>query len=748
MLLLPAGAEAAPTASPASLSTELNTPKTLPLSITPSPGQVVTGVSISSAPAHGTVDVDGTLVTYTPNPNFFGADRFFYLAFETGGGVSSSALVSVVVNGRPDLSQDSQVNGLILSQYEASKRFAKAQIANFQRRLESLHRYTGDETDVHADADVPGSGHFNGLIDNPVDGSSRKAFGLLEGNEFWVAGNARFGTDKSHPDSTLDFSTDGITLGVDRRIHPQWAVGVGFGLARDHTDVGNDGTRSKSGAISAGVYSSFQPTPSTFVDGLIGYEALDFETDRFVAPINDLARGRRDGNQLFTSLSTGYEYRNHGLLLSPYSRIDYAVTRLEKSTETGVGQFAITYAGQTTEFAELTVGLRAELLHAAKFGWIIPRARVEFQHDPLGNGLARIDYADPSGTGFNLTPQTANDTAWLFGVGSRFLLRNGLSLDLEYQTRNTFGNLQKDQFFQAVLIKDLDGNTSRPSGEEFFLGSYGHNIWTDKLQASVVATWDNNVNRAETSRDGQRDRKTDQFYSLNISKGFEFKVADHVRLLMKGIFNGEKFQNHTGLGRVSGGAQAELQYRYSGSFIAPTFGIFGRITGDEYESRLRDGFRYSGGVTYRQPITDRIALFGEAAYNGRDADSDVFDVHDTSVRLNLDYRIIADSNLYVSGEYRSGDVVSTASSTLAAIDVAEVLVQDDVFQNFFDYRFEGETAVLTVGYNLPLGASDSLDISCRQTWAQSFDRPQLDPPFNSRLQYNDTQVSASYSLRF
>ena len=64
-------------------------------------------------------------------------------------------------------------------------------------------------------------------------------------------------------------------------------------------------------------------------------------------------------------------------------------------------------------------------------------------------------------------------------------------------------------------------------------------------------------------------------------------------------------------------------------------------------------------------------LFGSLAENWRNANSRVFDGRDTSVQVAADYRFDW-GGLYVGGEYRRGDVVSTGPETLANLDLAKV----------------------------------------------------------------------------
>ena len=100
----------------------------------------------------------------------------------------------------------------------------------------------------------------------------------------------------------------------------------------------------------------------------------------------------------------------------------------------------------------------------------------------------------------------------------------------------------------------------------------------------------------------------------------------------------------------------------------PTIGVFARYTADAYESQLRDGNRRSVGVNLRKALTDRINLFMAAANNVRTGKSDVFNTRDNSGRMNLDYALATGQTLYLTGEYRKGDIVSSGQPSLKILD--------------------------------------------------------------------------------
>jgi hypothetical protein len=124
---------------------DLHLPINTPTSLDLAPfirGSAISGIAIVANPGHGSATVNGTKVTYTPAKDFFGSDTFTYSAFGNAG-QSPAATVRVTVVGRPDPSKDANVTSLISAQIDTAKRFSKAQIANFQSRMESLHR-SGD----------------------------------------------------------------------------------------------------------------------------------------------------------------------------------------------------------------------------------------------------------------------------------------------------------------------------------------------------------------------------------------------------------------------------------------------------------------------------------------------------------------------------------------------------------------------------------------------------------------------------
>jgi len=821
-----------PAPSACNLSVPLNTPTTLDLASCLFAGFAPTGVTIIATPAHGSALASGTRVTYTPVRNYFGADSFTFVG-SGAGGISPQGTVTVTVTGRPDPAQDPVVGALLTAQNETAQRFSRAQISNFQRRMESLHRGPGEPgavaSGLQGRIDTPVAAGFGSVAlagagvagattaapalaaasdwlagrNNAVTAQTPGAVTTLAANHapvaaresdvvralaaglgvqslplaesvislvkdrsvnlsgvatglglngkpttgadgstsYWIEGVATFGTrDASGGLGGSEFSSDGVTVGVDKRYSDQMALGMGLGYARDKTMIGTDGSINRAKGYSLAVYGSYQPTPTTFVDGLLGIGSLDFDTTRYVAPISDFAYGQRTGSQVFGSLSGGYEFRNGNLLVSPYGRIDFSTDRLNDSTETGAGAYALRYVRQTSTSIQGAVGMRAESIHAADFGYVVPRARVEYRHEFRSSGDSYIQYADQlGGPLYRLaSPGGPRDSA-LLGLGSDFILRDGLTLSVEYQLSHSFAKASTHAL-RLRLSKDFDVR-GLPR-----LVSYDAESAHEEpvnVQVEAGAVYDDNVTRAKAGPN----RVGDHLYSVNVGKTVRQPMSANSQLLWIGNIGGEKFRRYNGLSRASISGEVEYQYRASSEFGEPTFGAFARLTGEAFESELRDGYRMSAGVSVRQSLTDRINVFAALSHNVRNASSQVFSSRDNAIRGNIDYALSDKDILYMGAEYRRGDIVSTGRASLEAVTVADIFAQDDAYPGgqMFSYRFKGSTSLLTVGYNMGLGPRDSIDFS----WRHIRSTPGLRPSFvTSPRSYTANQLSLVYLMRF
>ncbi len=253
--------------------------------------------------------------------------------------------------------------------------------------------------------------------------------------------------------------------------------------------------------------------------------------------------------------------------------------------------------------------------------------------------------------------------------------------------------------------------------------------------ADLGVTYDNNVTLAENASD----ILSDTFVSTSIAKSFSQALGERSRLVYRPFVLAQAYDKYDGLSFVAAGMNLTYQYRPSGAVLAPTWSAFAKTWVEEYKSKFRDSNRYSVGASVRRVLTDRLTFAAVVSANGRDSDGVVWDTHDRSLLLNLDYELARRALLYATLDYRDGDIVSTAVPTLKIVDAANAIQTDDVFGgNRLAYRLTGHTLVGKLGLNFRLNETDSLDLSAWYAHADA----------DGGIRYDRTIVSVAYLTRF
>jgi len=480
------------------------------VSVTPAnAGSATVAASAAKSPASADKQVAaaaGYTVTFTPAAAFSGAAVVTY-TLSNAIATSSPAVLELSVAARRDPSTDPDVSGLINAQIQAARRFATAQLSNYNQRLEQLHgkgrapsgnqitvqmpRTEGDTRRCESEQNLTardaclrgvlpasrladtgrrggmdrGAGSREAAVAAEAGAGDGTGDGTGEGTApdlpnagaastpdnddirlaFWTAGTVDFGfANTTAQRSGFRFTTGGVTAGADYRFSDEFTLGLGFGYGRDSTDVGASGTHSKADAFSVALYGSYRPKPSLFIDGVAGYGSLNFDSRRWVGDESAFAHGSRDGHQVFASVSTGYEYRDSAWLVSPYGRLSVSESTLDRYSETGAGFSSLTYFGQTVTAVSGTLGLRTEYAQPTRWGLFLPFARVEFQHDFNGQSGAGLAYADLAGAGPAYTVNGSPYGRDRVQVGLGAKLRTrSMRFGLDYNVMFGMGGLQQ-----------------------------------------------------------------------------------------------------------------------------------------------------------------------------------------------------------------------------------------------------------------------------------------------------------------
>ncbi|TKT69198.1 autotransporter outer membrane beta-barrel domain-containing protein [Aquamicrobium sp. LC103] len=387
--------------------------------------------------------------------------------------MSAPGTITFRILARPNPSLDPEVIGLIRAQTETAKRFANTQITNFNQRLEQLHNESErrsnsvgvnvgvQQPSITPDAYAPQEDAHDPALKAigraaPVQAERRSdpqpapvdhPFGNLA---FWSGGFVNFGTNDNGA-INLDHTLVGVSAGVDYRFTSELTAGFGLGYGRDVTEVGSNGTESRAEAFSLAAYGSYRPVPGLFIDGLAGYSAMSFDSLRHVTATGDYATGTRGGDQFFASLTAGYEYRNEGLLISPYGRLSGSRSTLDAFTETGAGMWNLTYGEQRIDTLSGTLGLRLEYAISTDWGALKPRGRLEYTHDFEGTSRASLGYADIGTPPYELDIEGFSRNHLAIGLGLDARIGEDVTLGFDYRTALGTNGDSRDHTFGLKL---------------------------------------------------------------------------------------------------------------------------------------------------------------------------------------------------------------------------------------------------------------------------------------------------------
>lgn len=419
-------------------------------------GGPFTGASLLTQPdkAQGTAAVESSgghyRMTFTADPHASGTVVLRYV-LNSASGQSQPANITLTIAGRPDPSKDADVIGIASAQHQASQNFARAQIRNFSDRLEKLHGAASLPSDLSGIRFMMPYSRPERTAESRMQITQPQQKNMPAQREaaplapvlplpnrqdaarlsYWTGGYVDFGN--SNADGVrFSHTTVGITTGVDYRFTESFTGGIGIGFGRDVSDIGDNGSRNNGQAFSTALYGSFHPD-AWFIDGMMGFSRLSFDSKRAVSDASVMARGSRSGHQAFGALISGYEFRTPDSLLSPYTRLQYYRTWLAGYAETGAGESSLAFAPQSFSQLETSVGLRGE--HRLAFNWGIAslQGRLEYSQMLNKGNAARVGYAGVSDDTWLLPRYEQGRETIALGTGVDFLLADNVTPGIAYQ---------------------------------------------------------------------------------------------------------------------------------------------------------------------------------------------------------------------------------------------------------------------------------------------------------------------------
>ena len=244
-----------------------------------------------------------------------------------------------------------------------------------------------------------------------------------------------------------DLTTGGVTLGVDYKITPNFALGVNAGYARTGADLARGGRLTVDGA-KLGVYATYF-TAGFYADAAVSGGLNGYDTSR--RALVGTARGSTDGGELNALAATGYDWKTGGLTFGPTVNFQYTYMNMNGFTEHG----SLAPLRLATNHGE---SLRTAVGGKAAYDWQVggvtvrPEARAAWQHE-CGDSTYGITSRLSNSAGGNFTvasPEVGRDSL-LVGAGvavlwnertSTYVYYDGDLVRKNYSSHNVSGGVR------------------------------------------------------------------------------------------------------------------------------------------------------------------------------------------------------------------------------------------------------------------------------------------------------------------
>ncbi|MCZ6797236.1 MAG: hypothetical protein O7D36_04725 [Gammaproteobacteria bacterium] len=179
----------------------------------------------------------------------------------------------------------------------------------------------------------------------------------------------------------------------------------------------------------------------------------------------------------------------------------------------------------------------------------------------------------------------------------------------------------------------------------------------------------------------------------------------------------QAFKTFDTLNNINFDINAKYRFAFSGGFGSPIYSIGAKLGGIESESDMRSSTLFSASLQVSKWFTNTINMTAGYEYRQRESASVVFDTVDNRLFVNIDLNLSKANLLYGTYTFITGDFVSSGTPDIYIINAADAIEPDDAFggvaTNQFAYRLDGDTNVITLGYNRIMSRKISLDFSYR-----------------------------------
>ena len=252
---------------------------------------------------------------------------------------------------------------------------------------------------------------------------------------FWSEGSISVGSvGDTFFSSSKEINSNGVTIGMDKKISENKLYGYAFRYGNDKVDVGTSGTNLDTDAYSLSIYGTFPHDDKKFVEGIFGASKLYTYNERKTA--TNTYTGERGGVQAFGSINYLTTYSKDNFNITQNARIDLSLTELQTYEESGAA--SLVYNKQLIETGMVSTGFSiSDIIDYDTFTFK-PNGGLELGLDFSPSSDATYRYRNETK---EYTKSIGQDTINLRGnIGFDLITENGFSLMTIYERNQFSGN--------------------------------------------------------------------------------------------------------------------------------------------------------------------------------------------------------------------------------------------------------------------------------------------------------------------
>jgi autotransporter-associated beta strand protein len=243
-----------------------------------------------------------------------------------------------------------------------------------------------------------------------------------------------------------DFTTGGVTIGMDCRVARNLAIGLMGGYAHTWADLVRNGRISVNSG-KGGLYTTWWNN-AFYVNGFVGGGYNSYETNR--GGLRGSATGTTDGGEFEIFGDAGYDAKVGDWSFGPFATLAYTYVSLNSFTEHGsLAPLDIVYQNQDSLRTDL--GLRAEYRIKAGGVELRPHVRAAWEHEYFYSALP-IDARLANGAGDIFTvfgPSEGHDSL-IINAGVSAKLTENLLLYIDYDAQ-----VGRDHYASQAVVGGL-----------------------------------------------------------------------------------------------------------------------------------------------------------------------------------------------------------------------------------------------------------------------------------------------------